>query len=93
MTKQKLKVNIEDDSFELEMRILEEETKTRRYLTITVFTIAVVLAIVAAIYGFVTGEFKGLVAVSLFVDAPVMSVLGYYYGKNHGKKDENESST
>ena len=85
--KPKLKVSIRDDSFEIDVEVLKE-TKVRSYLTITVFVIAVILASIATIYGFMTGEFDGLVAVGLFVEAPVMSVLGYYYGKSNGNKED-----
>lgn len=85
--KQKLKVSIEDGSFEIDVQILKE-TEVRSYLTITVFVVAVIIASIAAIYGFMTGDFDGLIAVGLFVEAPVMSVLGYYYGKSDGNKED-----
>ena len=92
-SKKKLKVNITDDSFEVDVQILEEKIKTRRWLTFAIFTVAAILALVMAVYGLVTGNFKGLAAVALFVNAPVMSVLGYYYGKSHGPEKENKGST
>lgn len=84
--KPKLKVSIEDDSFEVEMEVLDN-AKTRSYLTIAVFTIGVLLALIATIHGFMTGDFDGVIAVGIFVEAPMMSVLGYYYGKNHDYKE------
>lgn len=85
--KPKLKVFIEDASFEIDLKVLEE-TKVRSYLTVTVFAIAVILALTAAIYGYITGFYDGLIIVGLFVEAPVMSVLWYYYGKTHDNEED-----
>lgn len=82
----KFKVSIEDESFELKMQVFEE-AKDRRYLTIAVLSIAVTIAMIATIYGFETGKFDGLIAVGLFIEAPLMSVLGYYYGRNYEKEN------
>ena len=85
-SKPKLSVSIKDDSFDVELQILEE-TRFKRYLAVSVFCTALLLTIGAFIYGLLTGEFHGLAAVAIFVEAPVMSILGYYYGKNHGSKE------
>ena len=58
-----------------------QEHSTRDFVTKWILYLATAFIMAAGVYGAYMGEFSALTAVVMAVEAPVFTILGYYFGK------------
>lgn len=58
------------------------DSKTRGFAAKLVLVLAALFLVGAAAYGLYRDEFSGLSVVVMFVEAPIFTILGFYFGKH-----------
>ena len=71
----------QNDDFKV-LNVQVYDSKTRSFVAKLILILAALFLIGAAAYGVSRGEFSGLTAVVMIVEAPVFLILGFYFGKH-----------
>ena len=58
------------------------DSQTRGFVAKLVLIVAALFLVGAAGYGVYQGEFSGLSVVIMIVEAPMFTILGFYFGKH-----------
>lgn len=71
----------QNDDFQVDdVRVYDSQT--RGFVAKFVLIVAALFLLGAATYGMYRDEFSGLSVVVMFVEAPIFTILGFYFGKH-----------